>query len=61
MKSDRRSDKPHATSQDVKRILSASPRPLTERERKERTSFYEGSSHNATPVEPGGNHGPARG
>jgi hypothetical protein len=48
----KRNDKPHATAKDVKQILSAPARKLTAAERKERTSFYEETGHNAQAVEP---------
>lgn len=50
-----RSSKPPATSGNVKRILSQPTRKLTNSERKERTSFYEGSNVHAEAVEPDGN------
>jgi len=56
-----RSDKPSATSANVRRILSTPTRPLTAKEKKARTSFYEGGRHDAVAVEPSGDYGAPRG
>jgi hypothetical protein len=47
-----RSDKPHATSENVKAVLARPVRKLTEQERAARASFYAETKHDATPVEP---------
>lgn len=48
-----RSDKPHATGENIKAILSRPVRPLTDEERAERTTFEGFAGNNAQAVEPG--------